>query len=279
MTPRRKTLDDYPRMKHAVPTLRLWFRVLFFAVSIPVMLVPRVLVWPGVYSSRRFERASRQVLYRTWAKMVLWFWGVRLTVKGPVPKAPCLVVGNHQTYLDGFIAASLLGSISISMAEMRNWPVIGTFCRWLHIIFVDRRKLRDTHRVNEQLLEAMDNGEAILLFPEGGTSAGHEVRPFKTALLEPAARYGWPVYPMTINYHPTPEGWPPVSWAVIWSDGSHIVTHMIRLLRLPRTEATVVFAAEPIQDSDRKRLAERLRQAIAAHHVSQPLEEDRETSV
>lgn len=276
MTPRRKTLDDYPRMKRTGPALRLWVRVLLFVVSVPVMLVPRVLVWPGVYTSKRCERASRQVLYRTWARMLLWFWGIRLHVKGPVPKPPCLVVGNHQTYLDGFIAASMLGSISISMAEMRNWPVIGMFCRWLHIIFVDRRNLRDTQRVNEQLCEAMENGEAILLFPEGGTSPGHEVRPFKTALLEPAARNGWPVYPMTINYHPTPEGWPPVSWAVIWSDGSHIVTHMIRLLRLPRVEATVVFAPEPVQDGDRKRLAQRLRDAVAANHVPQPVEDSPE---
>jgi 1-acyl-sn-glycerol-3-phosphate acyltransferase len=115
-----------------------------------------------------------------------------------------------------------------------------------------------------------------VIFPEGTSSAGRTVEPFKPPLLALATRLGRPVHYAALSYR-TPAGEPPAYQAVCWWGGLPFPRHAWGLLQLQSVEATVRFAPDPILEPDRKRLAERLRQAVLAEFepTAPPAEEDK----
>ncbi|HKX45760.1 MAG TPA: 1-acyl-sn-glycerol-3-phosphate acyltransferase, partial [Planctomycetota bacterium] len=106
-------------------------------------------------------------------------------------------------------------------------------------------------------------GHTVVLFPEGTSSRGVEVLPFRPSLLEPAAGGGFPVVPAAVSYR-TPAGAPPASRAVCWWGDMTFAGHFVRLLGLPGFDARVAFGSEAPREPDRKVLADNLWQAVRA---------------
>jgi 1-acyl-sn-glycerol-3-phosphate acyltransferase len=108
----------------------------------------------------------------------------------------------------------------------------------------------------------LDAGQGVLLFAEGTSSAGDRVLPFRSPLLEVAARGGIPVSYAGLRYRTGP-GMPPAGEAVSWWRDVSLADHLFGLLRLPGFEAELVFGEEPLVGEERKDLALRLRSAVA----------------
>ena len=102
-----------------------------------------------------------------------------------------------------------------------------------------------------------------MLFPEGTSSGGDQVLPFRPSLLEPAARGGLPVAHASLRYI-SPEGFPPASESICWWRDMPFGSHVLSLLRLPRIRAEVRFGPELLRGRDRKELAHRLWEATKA---------------
>ena len=109
----------------------------------------------------------------------------------------------------------------------------------------------------------MGHGMGVVLFPEGTSSKGASILPFRPSLLESAARSDVAVSWATLSYR-TSDDEPPAHLAVCWWGDMDFVPHALELARLRRIEAQVVFGQEPIHDADRKRLAARLRATMLA---------------
>lgn len=243
-----------------------WFRLvrratLLLSMTGLVVLV-RWVLFPLVVSSSSFEQKSRRLLFRTWGRCALRILGLRLHVRGNPPPRPFFLVCNHQSYVDVFVMAACLGCVFVAMVEMRSWPIVRRLNKLLRTIYVDRRKVRDAQRVNEAMCAAWDLGESMAIFPEGGTSPGIDVRPFRSPLLQPAAEHGWPVHCAAIHYA-TPENTPPADHAVIWAHREPFAAHFLRLLRVPRADITVTFVPESVAGDDRKTLTARLHDAVS----------------
>jgi len=203
----------------------------------------------------RAQRRFRERLFRATARSLLALLRAEVRVSGPVPELPFLLVTNHLSYVDVLVLASRLPVRFVAKAEVRRWPLLGPICRGFGTIFIDRSDRRDIPRVLAEIERALGRGEGIILFPEGTSSSGASVLPFRSPLLALPARRGLPVHAAALGYDP-----PSVSW---WGERS-LAPHLLDLFRLQRIEATVDFAPEPVIDEDRKRLAERLREAVRA---------------
>jgi 1-acyl-sn-glycerol-3-phosphate acyltransferase len=101
----------------------------------------------------------------------------------------------------------------------------------------------------------------VVIFPEGTSSRGATVEPFKSPLLALATRLGRPVHYAALGYR-TPPGQPPADQAVCWWGNAPFGAHAFGLLGLRGIEATVDFGPDAIAEPDRKLLAERLRAAV-----------------
>jgi 1-acyl-sn-glycerol-3-phosphate acyltransferase len=114
--------------------------------------------------------------------------------------------------------------------------------------------------------EAFHAGLGVVVFPEATSSVGREVLRFRPSLLEAAAAGRLPVVAAALTYR-TPAGELPAHVAVCWGDATPFVHHVTRLLTLPSFEARLRFGAEVLVEEDRKLLAARLQDAVAALFV------------
>ena len=211
----------------------------------------------------------RARIQRLWSRGVCRIVGVRFAVDGRAPDGPCLLVANHLSYLDVVVLGSLVPCSFVAMHELARWPVLGFLAWAMGTQFVERENLRALSLLNQRLCARLTRGETLVLFPEGTSTAGEGVLPFRPALLAPAVALGSPVSYAALRYA-TPSGERPASEVVCWWGDMPFVAHALALLRLPWIEVSVRFGSGPIAAPDRKQLAARLHDAVVARLQSMP---------
>jgi 1-acyl-sn-glycerol-3-phosphate acyltransferase len=214
------------------------------------------LPWP-----RRRAR-WRHLCFRHWARSVLAVLGARVEARGTPPAPPFFLVTNHLSYVDVLVLASRVDGVFIAKSEVEGWPIIGGLCRSVGTLYVDRRLRRDLPRAIAAVDRTLAAGQGVVLFPEGTSTRGEEVARFHPSLLEVPARARYPVSYASLGYA-TEAGVAAAEMAVCWWGDMELAGHLWALLALPGFRATVAFGDERIRDDDRKRLAVRLRQAVA----------------
>ncbi len=246
--------------------LRTGTRLVLLALSGPLAFVAWALGTLVVLPSPRRRRAVQASVQHYWARAVGGILGLRVRVEGTPPPAPYLLVSNHLGYLDIVAYGAVVRGRFVAKREVRRWPLIGPLAAMVGTIFIDRTLKRDAVRALDVVQEAVADGDGVIVFAEATSTAGQTVLPFRPALLDWAARSGHPVHYASIEYR-TPPGGPPAHLAVCWWGEMTFGGHVAELARLPWIEATVRFGAAPIAEPDRKRLAGRLHQAVAAQFI------------
>src|SRR5262245_44350647 len=149
----------------------------------------------------RLSEAGRAACVRWWARELLAALGVRLNGGAEIPaRAPALFVANHVSWLDVIALLALQPATFVCKSEIAAWPGIGWLLRRAGTIFIRRGSLRDVWRVNMELRDRFAAQRCVAVFPEGTTTVGDAVLPFRPALFQPAVERGLPVYPVAIAY-------------------------------------------------------------------------------
>ena len=167
--------------------------------------------------------------------------GLRLSVAGVPPRCPSVLVSNHLGYWDPLLLASLLPLVAIAKAELASWPLLGFCGRALGTLYVRRGDTQDGARVLRQALRRLLAGVHVLNFPEGTTTSGDEVLPFRRGLFGIAAKARVAVVPVAMRLWPADAA---------WLGGEAFLPHYRRhWQRGARLEASIRFG-RPLQPSD-----------------------------
>ena len=217
-----------------------------------------VLGQPFVFAFPSIARKWRKLNFGGWARATARILGMTVTVHNAPPPAPFLLVSNHLGYVDIIVLESIVDCVFIAKSELASWPVVGFISRTLNTIFIDRSRKRDILQAMESADRAFVQGLGVVLFPEGTSTQGKTVLPFKSSLLEIAARRSTPVHYATLSYSS------PANETVAWWRDMTFFPHLFQLLQLKRFEANVVFGLNPIISSNRHVLAEKLRVAVSS---------------
>jgi 1-acyl-sn-glycerol-3-phosphate acyltransferase len=134
-------------------------------------------------------------------------------------------------------------------------------CRSMDMIFIDRERRADIPRVLGLIEKAWQKKQGVIVFPEGTSSKGDALLPFKPSLLEPAVKARFPVSYASLTYQ-TPPHETPAYLSVCWWGDMTLAPHALDLFRLSEFHAKIVFGAQTFSEDDRKVLAQKLRQAI-----------------
>lgn len=158
-------------------------------------------------------RAGRDAVTRAWmrryGRTALRLLGVELL--SPLPSGEFLpgrgaggrgrvFVVNHRSVLDVYVYLALLEANALSRADLARWPIIGRPARRVGTVFVDRADRSSGSGAVAAMAGALLTGRGILVFPEGTTFAGDEVRPFRAGAFVAAARAGAEVIPLGFAY-------------------------------------------------------------------------------
>jgi lyso-ornithine lipid O-acyltransferase len=176
---------------------------------------------------------------------------VRMSVSGPVP-AGGLLISNHLTYLDILVISSITPAVFVAKHEIKSWPVIGLLAQMAGTLFIDRARRTQVGEMNAQIEATLNSGALVVLFPEGTSSDGRSVLPFKSSLFEPAACRMHSVTIGSIQY--AMDDGDPAYEICYWGD--HVFfPHLLNLLGHRAFRVTVRFAPFNPPAVDRKELA------------------------
>lgn len=238
-----------------------WLLVLLRGGSIVVVLALGVLLILPLRLAERLFTGPRRPVTGPWVQGVcricLWIMGLKWRCLGQPMLGPGAVVANHSSWLDIFVLNAAQPVFFVSKAEVAGWPGINILTRVTDTHFV----ARDPRLAREQAEEFAARtraGHRLLFFPEGTSSDGRRVLPFKPTLfqgfLDPVLPKGLAIQPMSATYQ-APFGRDPRFYG--WWGDMELGPHLLAVLaQHPQGAVTVrLHPPIPVEGQSRKTLA------------------------
>ena len=237
------------------------------AMVVALMALPLLAT---AFLSNRNRRRVRGFFFTLWGRLVLRCLGAKLTVSGTPPapgQKPLFFVSNHLSYFDIPVLAAVRPLTFVSKDDVRDWPAIGLLTRFMGTVFVDRTRPLDSGGLVDLLVRELAAGGRTMIFPEGTSTKGEDLLPFKTALLEAAVRAKAYVQPMTILY----KGFgdrrltPRDRDAICWYDDMEFGPHAWDLCSRRGLRIEVIYGPVIGPGPNRKKLALLARDAVMSN--------------
>jgi len=151
--------------------------ICFFAFLL--LTIPLLFVWRIFFLRAPFYFKFQHLVYRS----ICFIFGLRVKVLGEASQHQVIYVGNHLSSIDIPVLGQALNAHFISKDDVKSWPIFGTLAQLSDTVFVNRHP-----RAAEQSISEIDNhlqrNRSLILFPEGTSSRGDTVLPFKSSLFE-----------------------------------------------------------------------------------------------
>ena len=236
-----------------------------------ILLWTLVLLVPSLVTRLLTARASMAVI-SLWHRGCCRLVGLDVQSIGDATgERPVMFVANHVSYLDILVLGGLLKARFIAKSDVRSWPVIGLLSGLAGTIFVERRARRSREQ-RDVIAASLEMGDSLVLFPEGTSSNGSRVLPFKSSLFSvfetDDVAPGAVIQPVTIDYSSfadgrTIEGEGRDLYA--WYADMTLAPHLGRVIGLPGAKVRLVWhdILRPAKPADRKKLALQTEQSVA----------------
>jgi lyso-ornithine lipid O-acyltransferase len=111
-----------------------------------------------------------------------------------------LVVANHLSYIDILVIAAVAPSVFITSVELGSTLVLGILARMGGSIFIERRRAPHLRREIPIIVRILQSGVPVTLFPEGTTSNGNSVQPFKNSFFQASILARTDILPLCLRY-------------------------------------------------------------------------------
>lgn len=175
----------------------------YLILSIPILLAE----WVVGKFNRRVKDISSLRIIQTVFKFILKVTGADITIIGHenVPKDQAvLYIGNHRSFFDILLTYVLCPDLTgyVAKKEMEPIPLLSTWMRYLHCLFLDRKDIKEGMKTILTAIEKVKSGISICIFPEGTRNKGTdelELLPFHDGSFKIATKSGCPIIPMAIS--------------------------------------------------------------------------------
>ncbi|MEI9930777.1 MAG: lysophospholipid acyltransferase family protein [Rhizomicrobium sp.] len=149
-----------------------------------IFLVTAVATIPWQSSAIYFRLKRRKTLPNRYSRFLCKLFGIHITMVGtPVRGRGVLMVSNHTSYFDIIVLGGTTPVSFVAKSEVNTWPFFGLMARLYETVFVERSRRSQAGVARDQLRERLQQGDALILFPEGTSDDGNRVLPFKSALM------------------------------------------------------------------------------------------------
>lgn len=217
----------------------IWISAAFSALLLVTVPFQIMIVWlaPGL------QHHLPKFVFATAARIM----GARIILRGGVPKkGPLLIAANHVSWIDIIVIGATVPCHFIAKSDVATWPVFGPLARLIRTSFIDRERRSAVGGFRREMTERLSRNEILVLFPEGTSSDGRQVLPFKSALFPG----GVSIQPLSVSY-----------LDAFGRDGGHygwfaemeLLPHMWHVFKGGRFEVTLTFHPPLEAESEQNR--------------------------
>jgi 1-acyl-sn-glycerol-3-phosphate acyltransferase len=237
--------------------LGIWraFAVPFFCL---IALIENIITIPLLPRAKHLH--GRTEWLHRWSRFASRVVGIRVTTNGSMPRSGLLVC-NHLSYLDVIVLSSIRPCVFVAKRDVASWPLFGWLAHAAGTIFVDRERRLSSPNSVDIIRNAIANGAVVVLFPEGTSSDGSTVLPFKPALLESAVQLRCSIAAASIEY--ALDDGSVADEVCYWRDMT-LVPHLLNLFFKREIRANYSFSPARIRAGNRKEIARELRDEIVS---------------
>jgi len=257
-----------------IPVSRAVIRLLLFAFFGVLLLCFDLLVLIIFYPFGKIIcRKISTSLGPFWGRLFVKIIGIRLSVAGKdnwQTNQHYCIISNHMSYLDILIAGAVFPVLFVSRHDVKYWPLLGTIAWVRGSIFVDRSITGSKERPYvKQIIEYLGKGFNVIIFPEGTTSNGDRVMPFKKTVFSCPVRAKVPILPISIHY--THIDNQPFSESnrdrVCWYGDMTFPDHFWSMLQLRRVNVTLSIHSPEFERPEEDWLAQNNRLSGKIHDI------------
>lgn len=254
-TPMQEARDRMRPLRYVVRVPLLLWHLL---VDLPITLL---CLMPPVAALRlpSGERLDHRMI-RWWQGGLMRVFGFKLKRVGEPRREATLFVANHCSWLDITLLHSQRAVCFVAKAEIAHWPVIGWLASRGGTIYHQRGSNDSLARVAQTMIDRLNVGLGVGVFPEGGTGEVDKVRTFHARIFQTCYDANVPAQPVALRYVRGEQA----AKAVAFRAKEAFFPNFLRLLGEPATTAEVHFL-DPVPlatEGGRKRMAEASRRAI-----------------
>lgn len=204
---------------------------------------------------------NRQLrLIQWWNKRVLTILNIQVMQYGhPSPPYQStsrhMMIANHISWLDIFAINSIFPLRFIAKSDIKSWPVFGYLASKANVLFIEREKKHEARHMISTATNSLKAGDNLCLFPEGTTTDGTEIKPFKSSLIEAAIQAKATLWPAAIRY-PHPDG--SINTTMAYAGDTTLIQSIAQILSLKQAVVEVHFLTpidtQALVDTDRRTL-------------------------
>ena len=266
-------------------------RVVFI---VPILTLVALALTPfqlaGIALNNNLQRTIPILFHRIVCAVI----GVRIHQVGQLTReSPVLILSNHVSWLDITVISAVAPVVFVSKSEVADWPIFGWLAKLQRTIFIERERRHKTGEATRTMAERLHGGDAVVLFPEGTSSDGVRILPFRSALVgavhhaigDSAEQHRVVVQPVSLSY--LQFGGIPVGRAlrdkVAWYGEAALLPHLLGVLAAGAVDVTVSWGEARAYDlsanrklitqtaeTDVRRMAAAARRAVTATAIAPP---------
>lgn len=263
-------------LKSICGTLQAILKLLLFLIFGVLLLLTDGLILLLIYPfSKKTCRRVSTYFGPFWGRLFTGILGIRIAVAGrenlQKGQKYC-IVSNHLSYLDILVYAAYFPVLFVSRHDVKYWPLLGAIAWVRGSVFVDRSITGTKERPYvKEITGYLRQGFNVLIFPEGKTSNGDDVLPFKKTVFTCPARAEVPILPVTLRY--THINHEPFSVAnrdrVCWYGGMTFPDHFWGVLKLRRIDVALTIHPPVFETAAEDWLTQNRRLSVRVHAVIQ----------
>ncbi len=179
-------------------------------------------------------------------RLVLKLLSIKVIVKGNMGEDGSLIVSNHASWIDIFIISSVIKTSFVSKSEVSKWPLVSWLAKLQGTIFINRNNPKELTKTAGEIHDRISKKQNVVLFPEGTSSDGNRVLPFKSSIfmlseLTDGSKLN--IQPISIaytKYNGLTMG--RIERTLIaWYGDMDLLTHLYKLIRSGSFEVEVTF--------------------------------------
>ncbi len=205
---------------------------------------------------------SKKIMIEWWSIRLLKIFHVKVfankNLNPFLRKKNYLVVSNHISWLDIFVINSIFPVTFVSKHTVSKWPFIGWLAKATDTIFVDRTKISKIKETTQIIKNYLEVKGSVFIFPEGTSTDGSFVLPFKSNLFQTAIDSKSDVLPIVIQYQHNNE----FTSASSYTENTSFIHSVLNLIKLNSIDVKITILSPMKRNINRKLLAKKTYQKI-----------------